>query len=50
VCRLRVRDVDSEAMRLLVEDGKGAKGRFTPLPTPTLSLLREYWEAIPAGT
>ena len=39
VCRLRVRDVDSEAMRLLVEDGKGAKDRFTLLPTSTLSLL-----------
>ena len=45
VCALRVRDVDSEAMRLLVEDGKGAKDRYTLLPAATLSLLREYWEA-----
>ena len=44
VCRLRVRDVDSKAMRLLVEDGKGAKDRYTLLPSSTLSLLREYWE------
>lgn len=44
VCSLRVRDVDSKAMRLLVEDGKGAKDRYTLLPTTTLSLLREYWE------
>ena len=44
VCRLRVRDVDSEAMRLLVEDGKGAKDRYTLLPATTLALLREYWE------
>ena len=44
VCALRVRDVDSKAMRLLVEDGKGAKDRYTLLPHSTLSLLREYWE------
>jgi integrase len=31
-------------MRLLVEDGKGAKDRYTLLPASTLSLLREYWE------
>ena len=45
VCALRVRDADSEAMRLLVEDGKGAKDRYALLPAATLSLLREYWEA-----
>lgn len=45
VCALRVRDVDSRAMRLLVEDGKGAKDRWTLLPAYTLSLLREYWRA-----
>jgi site-specific recombinase XerD len=44
VCSLRVRDVDSSSMRLLVEDGKGAKDRYTLLPAPALSLLREYWE------
>lgn len=44
VCSLRVRDVDSKSMRLLVEDGKGAKDRYTLLPATTLSLLREYWE------
>lgn len=44
VCSLRVRDVDSREMRLLVEDGKGAKDRYALLPASTLSLLREYWE------
>ncbi len=45
VCALRVRDVDSKAMRLLVEDGKGGKDRYALLPQPTLSLLRDYWRA-----
>ena len=45
VCSLRVRDVDSSSMRLLVEDGKGAKDRHALLPAPALSLLREHWEA-----
>ena len=42
-CALRVRDVDSGAMRLLVEDGKGAKERWAPLGARTLATLREYW-------
>lgn len=40
---LRVRDVDSSSMRLLVEGGKGAKDRWTLLPAQTLATLREYW-------
>lgn len=43
VCALRVRDVDSSSMRLLVEGGKGAKDRRTLLPSSTLALLREHW-------
>lgn len=40
---LRVRDVDSAGMRILVEGGKGAKDRWTLLSAATLELLREYW-------
>lgn len=43
VCSLRVRDVDSKAMRLLVEDGKGGKARWTLLSSASLSLLRAHW-------
>ena len=44
VCALRVRDIDSREMRLLVEDGKGAKDRWTILSSTSLAWLREYWE------
>ena len=44
VCNLRVRDIDSDSMRLLVEDGKGAKDRWTILSSTSLAWLREYWE------
>ena len=44
VCALRVRDIDSSSMRVLVEDGKGRKDRYTLLSSTSLSLLREYWE------
>ncbi|MDO4539296.1 MAG: site-specific integrase [Coriobacteriales bacterium] len=43
-CALRARDVESSSMRLLVENGKGGKDRYTLLSASTLSLLREYWE------
>ncbi len=42
---LRVRDVDSSSMRLLVEGGKGGKDRLTVLSEATLRLLRDYWRA-----
>lgn len=44
-CSLRVRDIDSAQMRILVEDGKGAKERYTVLPEATLGILRRYWAA-----
>lgn len=45
VCNLRVRDIDSNSMRLLVEDGKGGKDRWTILSSTSLAWLREYWGA-----
>jgi len=40
---LRVSDIDSARMVLVVRAGKGNKDRHVPLPQRTLELLREYW-------
>jgi integrase/recombinase XerD len=40
---LQVGDIDSERMLVHVRRGKGAKDRFVPLPTRTLTELRQYW-------
>lgn len=44
VCNLRMCDIDSSSMRLLVKDGKGMKDRWTILSSTSLAWLREYWE------
>jgi site-specific recombinase XerD len=43
-CRLRVQDIDSQGMVLRVQDGKGAKDRYTVLAPRLLQVLREYWK------
>lgn len=43
VLALRVSDVDSSRMVLVVRAGKGNRDRHVPLPQRTLQLLREYW-------
>lgn len=45
VCRLRVCDIDSEAMRVFVKGGKGKKDRYTILSKRSLQCLRDYWRA-----
>ncbi len=40
---LKVSDIDSERMVLIVRAGKGNKDRHVPLPRHTLDLLRDYW-------
>jgi site-specific recombinase XerD len=40
---LQVGDIDSERMLVHVRRGKGAKDRFVPLPSHTLTILRQYW-------
>jgi len=40
---LRIRDIDSETMRVFVNGGKGKKDRYTLLSENTLLALRKYW-------
>jgi len=44
-CRLKVSDIDSDRMTLRVEQGKGAKDRYTLLSPRLLKELRRYWLA-----
>jgi len=44
VANLRVKDIDSKNMRILVRQGKGNKDRYALLPQRTLILLREYYK------
>lgn len=44
-CHLKVGDVDSDRMTLRVEQGKGAKDRYTLLSPGLLRELRGYWIA-----
>lgn len=40
---LRVAQIDSHRMLLHMQEAKGNKDRYVPLPQPTLALLRGYW-------
>jgi integrase/recombinase XerD len=44
-CRLKVADIDSDRMTIRVEQGKGAKDRYTLLSPRLLAELRRYWIA-----
>ena len=43
--RLKVSDIDSKRMTILIQGGKGNKDRYTLLGQRTLQLLRLYWKA-----
>jgi site-specific recombinase XerD len=43
ICHLKVTDIDSERMTMRVEQGKGAKDRYTLLSPRLLAELRRYW-------
>jgi site-specific recombinase XerD len=40
---LKVEDIDGQAMRVHVRDGKGGNDRYVPLPQATLTSLRSLW-------
>lgn len=44
VCALKVSDIDSERMTIRVEQGKGAKDRYSLLSPRLLQVLRHYWQ------
>ena len=44
-CHLKVADLDSDRMTIRVEQGKGAKDRYTLLSPGLLKELRRYWIA-----
>ena len=44
-CHLKVCDIDSDRMTLRIEQGKGAKDRYTLLSPELLKELRRYWIA-----
>lgn len=45
ICHLKVADIDSKRMTIRVEQGKGAKDRYTLLSPRLLAELRRYWIA-----
>jgi site-specific recombinase XerD len=45
ICHLKLTDIDSKRMTIRVEQGKGAKDRYTLLSPRLLAELRRYWIA-----
>lgn len=44
VCNLKVTDIDSKNMQIIIRQGKGNKDRFSLLSQANLEILREYWK------
>lgn len=42
--KLRVSDIDSKNMQIIIREGKGKKDRYSMLSAKNLNLLREYWK------
>ena len=42
--KIRIKDIDSENMRIFVQNGKGKKERYTVLPEATLEMLRMCYQ------
>jgi site-specific recombinase XerD len=41
--RLQVKDIDGERQLLHIDQGKGGKDRYVPLPETCLQMLRQHW-------
>ena len=44
ITNLKVADIESDKMRILIRHGKGDRDRYAMLPQTTLDTLREYWK------
>ena len=44
VCNLKITDIDSKNMQILIRQGKGKKDRYSLLSKANLEILREYWK------
>lgn len=44
VTHLKIHDIDSKAMRILIREGKGDKSRYVMLSRNLLLALRQYWK------
>jgi len=44
IVKLKITDIDSNRMQVLVEQAKGKKDRYVPLPESVLALMREYYK------
>lgn len=42
--KLRVEDIDSKNMQIIIREGKGRKDRYSMLSEANLKILREYWK------
>jgi integrase/recombinase XerD len=42
--RLRISDIDSKNMQIIIREGKGKKDRYSLLSNNNLNILREYWK------
>ncbi|MBU7008655.1 integrase [Peptococcaceae bacterium DYL19] len=43
IANLKVSDIDSKNMQILIRQGKGKKDRYSLLSPANLSILRQYW-------
>ncbi|MCB2309387.1 site-specific integrase [Clostridium estertheticum] len=43
VCNLKITNIDSNNMQILIRQGKGKKDRYSLLSEVNLKILREYW-------
>ncbi len=44
---LKIKDIDTETMTIMIRDGKGKKDRVTILPDSLLSILKNYYRQSP---
>lgn len=44
IASLRIKDIDSVEMRILIKGGKSNRDHYTILPKTTLDALRKYWK------